>query len=580
MMRRAAKGGVQPVEACPHRIPGSGPRLPRAATRILGGLVLGALALAPGSRAAELLDGRLHLYGHLEARAATWLESSPIEPLQIPGISEDPDHHLLSVLRMTFQVEADWQLGARTEAHAVFRAAWEPRYAVDRYASRGSHFGEWRLPRHEYNDPDSTAEMLREVWLRHEPAPGHALRAGRQIVNWGESLAFRVTDVINPNDSRTSLFFLDAQDSRIAQWMLRGLHEFPAQRGTPALEWIVIPPLDPEERRANDLAPTGSRFAVPSEKRRSRYPFFRDRDLAALWTLQRAVANGGAVDFRFLDEEERDFPPGWRLGARAQVTLGPVGLAAFLWHGYTLNPVVEDRGLSPFVIADYAGVLGRPDLQRVYTALGIPEAAQAGIRLNRFAFRYPRQTVVGLTGNAYLARLRAVTRFEVAWRPNRVFQIDGFDRMTGAVHDADGLVEADELAWQMALDFGGLYWPRLNRQGDFTFNLEYTQRIVLAHDGEMRTSVYETRLRRLTDTLSVRASTVYGHDTLRPSLLLIWQLRQAAWAGVAALGFTAPWDEKLTAELRVVAIGGRSHFAGLGLFRRKDFAMLAVRYEF
>lgn len=537
------------------------------------------LVSGPRAGAIDLFEGKLQLYGSTEIRVGTWLQSDPTTPILIPGITRQPDDDLLAVLRTSLQLEADWRPDSRTELHAVLRLAWEPRYPVDKYANYGSRFGAWKLPGRVYDDPSSSEEILREVWIRRDLLPGQTLRVGRQVVNWGESLAFRVADVINPNDGKTSLFFLDPQDSRIPQWMAQGLHDFPNLRGAPSFEWIVVPPLDHRRQRVNELADTGSRFAIPPEQRPSRFPFFRDQGLPGLWTIDRAAAKGGAVDFRFLDNGNKEFPPGWRFGARTRFTIGPLELALFDWYGYTLLPVVEDRGLLPFTIADYGGALGRPDLQAVYTALGVPQAAQGAIPLNAFAFVYPRQNVVGATGNAYIAPLRAVTRFEFAWRPNKTFQIDGFNGDTGVITDRNGLIKRDEISWQIAFDFGGIYLPKLNRQGDFTFNIEYTQAIVLNHRSDMRVGVYETRLPRVSDAISLRASTVYGFNTLRPSVLFLYQPEQEAMAAVVALGLTAPWDENLSAELRLVVIDGKSRFAGLGFFQRKDFAMFSLRYD-
>jgi hypothetical protein len=564
------------------RLEGDRERTPRrpASVAIRAAVALLALGVASSpreARAYDLLDGRLAFYGFVETRAGVWTQHDPTRPILFPGITEEPDHSHFAVSRTTLQLETDWRIHDRAELHAVVRAAWEPRYEVDEYANRGSHFGSWEIPSDEYVDPDDEEEIFRELWLRLDPAPGHSLRLGRQIVNWGESLAFRVADVVNPNDSRYSLFFLDPEETRIPQWMIQGYHDFPTLPGAPSLEWIAVAPLDREERRVHDLAPTGSRFAIPPEERPSRFPAFAG--LPGLWTLNRAAARGGAVDFRFLDESEKDFPQGWRGGLRVQFGIGPLNLAVFDWYGYQMFPVVRDEGLLPFVIADYDGVLGRPDLDDVYSSLGIPDAAKPFIPLTGFRFRHPRQNVVGLTGNAYLAPIRTVTRFELTWR-RETLQVDGFDPVTGAITDRDGLVRTDVIDWQIAFDLGGLYWRWLNPQGDFTFNLEYTQRIVLDHDDQMRLGVFETRLDRISDTISFRASTVYAAATIAPSLIAIYQPHHDAWAVVASLGLQAPWNERLTADLRYVAIGGDSNYEGLGFFRRKDFSMLTIRYGF
>ena len=190
--------------------------------------ILAVLLCAQPAGAFDLLEGRLQLYGFVETRAGLWTQDDPTRPVLIPGISLQPDNSHFAVSRTTLQLEADWRLHERAELHAVVRAAFEPRYGVDTYANRGSHFGKRQLPRDAYDDPDSAAEIFREVWLRLDPLSGHSLVIGRQIVNWGESLAFRVADVINPNDSRFSLFFLDPEETRIPQWMLHGYHDFPS----------------------------------------------------------------------------------------------------------------------------------------------------------------------------------------------------------------------------------------------------------------------------------------------------------------------------------------------------------------
>lgn len=547
-----------------------------------------AAGVAAPARAVDLLDGKVNVSGFVETRSAIWTESDPVKPLRIPGISDDPPDNRLAVARETLQLSFDYTPSPRLAVHGVLRGVWEPRYRIDAFASEGSHFGRDVLDRNFYDEPPSWGEPIRELWAQWSPSDAHSLRVGRQIVNWGESLAFRVADVISPNDSRFNLFFLDPQDSRIPQWMVQGIHQFLGLPGSPSFEWIVLPPFDPEHRRVNDFAPTGARWAIPPETRHTRYPALATAPgEPALWTVQRAVLNaraagapGGAVDFRFLDDGKKAFPQQTSLGGRLRFSLAGLNLALFDWYGHELQPVLKDLGLSALAIADYRGVLRRPDLADVYTALGVPLAAQGAVRLDRFRFIYPTQNVLGLTGNYYLAALKAVTRFELVFRPKRRFQVDGFDRVTGAITDRDGVVRRDELQWQVAFDFSGLYWPALNRESDFSFSVEYTQAIVPDPAKGMRAGVFETPLRQVTDTLSVRGSTAYFYNCVQPSVTAIWQPEQGAWAVVPAVGLSAPFDSNLTAELRYVAIGGRSAFDGLGLFQRKDFVMLSLRYGF
>ncbi len=50
---------------------------------------------------------------------------------------------------------------------------------------------------------------------------------GRQIVTWGESLAFRVGDVINPQDFTWNFGFANLEQSRMPLWMVHPIYKFP-----------------------------------------------------------------------------------------------------------------------------------------------------------------------------------------------------------------------------------------------------------------------------------------------------------------------------------------------------------------
>ncbi len=51
---------------------------------------------------------------------------------------------------------------------------------------------------------------------------------GRQIVTWGESLAFRVGDVINPQDFTWNFGFSNLEQSRLPLWMVHPILNLPS----------------------------------------------------------------------------------------------------------------------------------------------------------------------------------------------------------------------------------------------------------------------------------------------------------------------------------------------------------------
>jgi len=67
---------------------------------------------------------------------------------------------------------------------------------------------------------------FREAWWRLSLGPLH-LFTGRQIVTWGESLAFRIADVVNPQDLSWNFGFANLEQSRLPQYMIHPILELP-----------------------------------------------------------------------------------------------------------------------------------------------------------------------------------------------------------------------------------------------------------------------------------------------------------------------------------------------------------------
>ncbi|MEW6076730.1 MAG: DUF1302 family protein [Thermodesulfobacteriota bacterium] len=83
---------------------------------------------------------------------------------------------------------------------------------------------------------------FRETYIEGKPAPGLDIRAGRQLVIWGNSETFRVTDIINPLDSRDP-GLVDIEDLRLPVCMIRTDYQWRNPSGYYDLTGIVIPEL-------------------------------------------------------------------------------------------------------------------------------------------------------------------------------------------------------------------------------------------------------------------------------------------------------------------------------------------------
>ena len=68
--------------------------------------------------------------------------------------------------------------------------------------------------------------VVRDAYWKNTTGP-LTLFVGRQIVTWGESLAFRVGDVINPQDFTWNFGFANLEQSRLPLWMVHPVFKFP-----------------------------------------------------------------------------------------------------------------------------------------------------------------------------------------------------------------------------------------------------------------------------------------------------------------------------------------------------------------
>ena len=86
---------------------------------------------------------------------------------------------------------------------------------------------------------------IRELWFKHRAGPLQFF-VGRQIVTWGESLAFRVGDQINPQDLSYAFGFSNLEQSRTPLWMLHPILNLPSAGpfSSNFAELIYIPGFD------------------------------------------------------------------------------------------------------------------------------------------------------------------------------------------------------------------------------------------------------------------------------------------------------------------------------------------------
>ena len=141
----------------------------------------------------------------------------------------------LATSRTWLQVDENYRLN---ENNNFFMREWfvyEPPYALNSANGFGKYANEF------YNQ-----YTVRDAWWENKTGPVTTY-VGNQIVVWGQSLAFRVGDVVNPQDTTWAFGFANLEQSRIPQWMVHPIWNLP-QFGplqSNFLEGILLPRLQP-----------------------------------------------------------------------------------------------------------------------------------------------------------------------------------------------------------------------------------------------------------------------------------------------------------------------------------------------
>src|SRR3984893_7832542 len=219
----------------------------------------GALPRSGGPVAAETgWLSRFHVTGYLSEQFGMWQNPSALR-------SFTPARNNLAVARTTLQLDENFQLD---ENNSFFMREWftyDPPYswnsANNRLYSRAPEtipfFGGTTstgtglsVGPHSYGHFTNDALNqygVRAAWWQNKWGPLTTF-VGNQIVVWGQSLSFRVGDIVNPNDTAWAFGFANLEQSRKPQWMVHPILNLPdfGPFSTNFLELVWSPGWNPQ----------------------------------------------------------------------------------------------------------------------------------------------------------------------------------------------------------------------------------------------------------------------------------------------------------------------------------------------
>ena len=185
--------------------------------------------VAPGGAAPEQswLSG-YHVSGFLSQTFGMWQNPSALRWFTT-------SRNNLATSRTWLQVDQNLRINENNNLFMRLWFVYEPPYAFVSANGLGKYGNEF------YNQ-----YTVRDAWWENKTGP-LTTYIGNQIVVWGQSLAFRVGDVINPQDTTWAFGFANLEQSRIPQWMIHPILNLPEMGPLTSnfLEGILIPRLQP-----------------------------------------------------------------------------------------------------------------------------------------------------------------------------------------------------------------------------------------------------------------------------------------------------------------------------------------------
>ena len=162
----------------------------------------------------------LHISGYGSQTFGMWQNPTTLR-------AYTPSRNNLSVARSLLQIDGNYRLNAGNTFFARGWFVYEPPYSYNS-ANASQYHTATGMPLSygaRINGFYNTYE-LRDAWWENKTGPLTTF-VGNQIVVWGQSLAFRVGDVVNPQEFAWNFGFANLEQSRVPQWMIHPILNLP-----------------------------------------------------------------------------------------------------------------------------------------------------------------------------------------------------------------------------------------------------------------------------------------------------------------------------------------------------------------
>ncbi len=548
----------------------------------------------------------LHVSGYLSQQFGMWQDPQALREFT-------PSRNSLSVARTLLQVDENYRLN---EANNFFAREWfvyEPPYDFDSRnnpawsAASRNHSSFGHFMNGYYNN-----YQVRDAWWETKIGP-LTLYTGNQIAVWGQSLAFRVGDVVNPADTCWAFGFANLEQSRTPQWMVHPILNLP-QVGpfqSNFVEGIWQPGWSPNYWPEQQYDPYGKYIGMGSKAGRAlpclpsashgpsarfdiHYTSQFRFGLSALTTAGGVVADPDQHQFWLCRQlpsapGTNPLPPALRNKFNCNLGLSknnnpyaPIGDGSLIDIGVWNIPGMQPQNWNEGIRAHT--IVGPAELTAFWyndnMNGGSPGAAIWHPLTNLFDYHYQDIQDIGVTGDAPLPVPGAIGEFlPLVFRAEGVYQnhvpFSDANPFNFSAHSYSDVVK-----WMLALDIDQAYAPWLTDTGNLSANLEVEDTMIMDYKWTFVSNAVSNNFPKNDVAVLFNIGTSWLWNDIQPSYTMIYYAKGTNMAIFPAVVLNPPWTKKYFLKLQAIELLGGDKLSNVGFFKGQSMLLGTLQYNF
>ncbi len=423
-----------------------------------------------------------------------------------------------------------------------FNADWAYGMYSGRSEWRDKQFNEARDRLFIFDEPRDYINEFHLTWENK----GFYIRAGKQIVSWGQTDGFRLMDQINPVDMRRGMTDVQFENTIMPIWLLRTEYRAAVQTNWLQdlnFQFVFNPNADSPRELFNQIWPGNTNFGT--------------------WAPYKTISLGGAYpfDYAYMGSFDEDIsapqsfdPQGYAYALKVSGNVLDARVSLNGYYGRDHDPAIRVTGPVRFETSDFDG----RQIMHLATESYFP--------LFRFVGGTFSKDLTWLSSSA-LGGVAPVLRAEALYAFNNTF--------TNANQEFE---THDEMRAAVGMDWKIKIKP-LNPSTYFSISPQiYNRRIMSYPDQYNGLSDWNDTVKENTWTTTLFISTSYFHNKLQPSFFWMrdWTMKGAMYKPQIAWEKDTSWKY----SLGMVIFDGESTGHSLQRLSHKDQVYLTVSYKF